>query len=163
MKDRVSLARSLWFSRLLKNVHVWSSLSPSAVRRLNNGFMRVLRRIAGQPKYKAGQWTDEKVRVCLNMPEILCYISQNRLCYLTQLSKGRAVNLVSLLNVSCKLPWVILVKQDLVQLWTDRRHMFQSLGHPIDNATVWADYIIRFPSAVEAAGAQLDSHGVSFG
>ena len=107
--------------------------------------MRVLRRVAGQPKYKAGQWTDEKVRVCLNMPEILCYISQNRLCYLTQLAKGCADNLLSLLNVSCQLPWVILVKQDLVQLWTDRRHMFQSLGNPIDNATVWADYITRFP------------------
>ena len=50
--------------------------------------MRVLRRIAGQPKYKAGQWTDEKVRACLNMTEILCYISQNRLCYLAQLAKG---------------------------------------------------------------------------
>ena len=37
-----------------------------------DGYMRVLRRIAGQPMYKAGQWTDVKVRECLNMPEILC-------------------------------------------------------------------------------------------
>ena len=120
VRDRVNLARSLCFSRLLFNVHVWSSLSPWAVRRLNGGYMRVLRRIAGQPKYKAGQWTDEKVRVCLSMPEIMCYISQNRLCYLAQLAEGRADTLSSLLNVSCHLPWVILVKQDLVQLWTDR-------------------------------------------
>ena len=88
---------------------------------------------------------DEKVRECLNMPEIMCYISQNRLCYLAQPAKGRADTLLSLLNVSCQLPWVILVKQDLVQLWTDRHHMFQSLVHPTDNATVWADYITRFP------------------
>ena len=60
------------------------------------------------------------------MPEIMCYISQNRLCYLAQLAKGRADTLLSLLDVSCQLPWVILVKQDLVQLWTDRHHMFQS-------------------------------------
>ena len=120
VRDRVNLARSLCFSRLLFNVHVWSSLSPWAVRRLNGGYMRVLQRIAVQPKYKACQWTDEKVRVCLNMPEIMCYISQNRLCYLAQLAEGRADTLLSLLNMSCQLPWVILVKQDLVQLWTDR-------------------------------------------
>ena len=131
-KNRVSLARSLCFSRLLFNVHVWSSLSPWVVRRLNGG-------------YCGAAWTDEKVRVCLNMPEILCYISQNMFCHLAQLAKGRADNLLSLLNVSCQLPWVILVKQDLVQLWTDRRHMFQSLGHLIENATVWVDYITRFP------------------
>ena len=101
------MARSLCFSRLLFNVHVWSSLSPWAVRRLNSDYMRVLRRVAVQPKYKAGQWTDEKVRVCLNMPEIMCYISQNRLCYLAQLAKGRADTLLSLLNGSCQLPWVI--------------------------------------------------------
>ena len=57
--------------------------------------------------------------MCLNMPEIMSYISQNRLCYLAQLAKGRADTLLSLLNVSCQLPWVILVKQDLVQLWID--------------------------------------------
>ena len=116
--------------------------------------MRVLRRIAGQPKYKAGQWTDEKVRVCLSMPEILCYISQNRLCYLVQLAKGRADTLLSLLNVSCQLPWVIQVEQDLVQLWTDRHHMSQSLGHPIDGLG-GLHYTVSSP--VEATGAQLDS------
>ena len=131
------MARSFCFSRLLFNVHVWSSLSPWAVRRLNGCYMRVLRRVAGQPKYKAGQWTDEKVRVCLYMPEIMCYISQNRLCYLAHLAKGRADTLLRLVNVSFQLPWVILVKH--------RHHMFQSLGHPIDNAMVWADYITRFP------------------
>ena len=35
VRDRVNLARSLSFSRLLFNVHVWSSLSQWAVRRLN--------------------------------------------------------------------------------------------------------------------------------
>ena len=67
------------------------------------------------------------------------------LCYLAQLAKGRADTLLGLLNVSCQLPWVILVKQELAQLWTDRHHLFQSLGHPIDNATVWADFFARFP------------------
>ena len=104
--------------------------------------MRVLRRIAVQPIYKTGQWTDEKVRVCLNMQEIMCHISQNRLCYLAQLAKGRAGTLLSLLNVSCQLPWVTPVKQDLVQLWTDRH---RPLATRSDNATVWADCITRFP------------------
>ena len=65
---------------------------------VNGSCVRVLRTIAGQPKYS--RWTGAKVRVCLIMPENLCYISQNRLCHLAQLTKRRADTLLSLLIAS---------------------------------------------------------------
>ena len=79
------------------------------------------------------------------MPEILFYISQNRLCYLAQLARRRADTLLSLSERELPAPWVILVKQDLLQLWVDRHTMFQSLGNLVENATAWANYITRFP------------------
>ena len=68
VRDRDNMARTLCFSRLLFNAHVWSSLSPWAVRRLNEGFMRVL--------YKAGQWTGAKVRDCVNNRDLVLHFAE---------------------------------------------------------------------------------------
>ena len=80
VKDRVSLARSLCFSRLLYNVHVWSSLSPWAVRRLNSGYMRVLRRIAGQPKHKAQVSGQTRKSACASTCQRFSAISRRTGC-----------------------------------------------------------------------------------
>ena len=73
------------------------------------------------------------------------HISQNWLCYLVQLAKGRADTL-----------------SDLVQLWTDRHHML--VPWPPDRQ---CDGLGRthytVPSPVEATGAQLDSQAISLG
>ena len=53
MRDRVNTARSLCFSRRLFLVHVWSYLSPWAARRLNGGYMRMLRRIVVAAKIQS--------------------------------------------------------------------------------------------------------------
>ena len=165
VKDRVSLARSLCFSRLLYNVHfhVWSSVSPWAGRRLNSGYMRVLRRIAVQPKYK-NRSVDrrESPRVSQHARDSLLYLAE------------QVVLPDPTCERSCRQPG----EPPECELSASVGHPGQTrLGATLDRSTphvsvTWTPerqcdglgglhYTV--PSPVEAAGAQLDSHGVSFG
>ena len=53
------------------------------------GHMRVLRRVAGQPMYNAGQWTDVKVRECLTMCQRFSVASRRAGCATCHSLRGR--------------------------------------------------------------------------
>ena len=77
---RLSLAASLVFSRLLYNVHVWTTWTIAAYRRLNGFYMRVLRCIAGCRRFDSTcRLNDMAVRGLLEQPSLQCLIAKARL------------------------------------------------------------------------------------
>ena len=55
---------------------------------LNAMYMKVWRRVVGQPRYQKSEMTDLQVRQKLGVPSIDCYLRQKRLLYFSRLARA---------------------------------------------------------------------------
>ncbi|CAK0814249.1 unnamed protein product, partial [Prorocentrum cordatum] len=88
-KYKLVFMRSLVLSRLTFNLHV-CVLSLRTLQELAGVYMRVLRRIAGDPRFSTkGEMTDLEVRLKLQMPSFDCPLMVARLRYFARLVRNR--------------------------------------------------------------------------
>ena len=148
MKARYDLAKSLVFSRLLYNVHIWSVVPAWAVKKLNGPYMRALRRILGCVRYKRVETTDHQVRRAVGAPSLECVIAQQRLHYLVQALTSPASTLRALLACTSQagetLPWVQSVVQDMRNIKRFHASKLQELGDPVDQWENWVNFITYY-------------------
>ena len=154
--DRGARHRLLVFlvlSRLLYNVHVWSSVPIVAYAKMNAFYMRGLRRIAEAQRFQqSGHGSDEKIRLVLRAPSLQCLILRRRMLLLSSVARHAPPFLTSLLAardssaVQC-LPWVRLVVKDLKAMYMFHEHKLQDLGDPgvHTNADKWFEFARAFP------------------
>ena len=78
--------------------------------------MRVLRRIAGDPRFSTKvAMTDVEVRIKLQMPSLDCLFMVARLRYFARLVRNQPLPLLALLHVGSsepELPWLSLIRTD---------------------------------------------------
>ena len=117
---RIRLSWSLVMSRLLFNVHVWSCFAGKARTTLNVTYMRVWRRVAGNPRYERTSWTDLDIRIRLQVPSIDCIVRKRRLCYLARVAKCKFDALHAALQAfgpkGQRMPWIDLIIEDITVL-----------------------------------------------
>jgi hypothetical protein len=117
---RLKMAKSLVFSKLLYNVHIWSSFEGRHRDIINAVYMRVLRRILGDHRAKKPLLSDLAVRVALQVFSIDSLVRVRRLKYLSRMASSGALFLNSALDARNKfcgrLPWIQLLCSDLIDL-----------------------------------------------
>ena len=113
---KLLLAWSLVFSRLFFNIHVWSKFEGKPRQTLHSMYMRVLRRILGQPRYAAGGITDRLVRTSLGALSIDCIARRARLKYIARLVRSGTHVVLNLVmqwsDGNRRLPWMDLLIND---------------------------------------------------
>ena len=96
--------RSFVLSRLTFNIHV-CVVSPRVSQKLAGVYMRVLRRIAGDPRFSTKvEMTDSEVRIKLQMPPLDCILMVARFRYFARLVRNQPRPLLSLLHVGSSEP-----------------------------------------------------------
>ena len=137
-------------------------------------YIKVWRRIVGDPRFGRTTWTDRKVRQTLNIPSLDCFIRKRRLKYFVRLASTDFHALVALPQQTGHkgedLPWVKMIKQDLtifksatggkldelpdaVQDSTPYWNLAQN--HPVQWETLVNEY---FTTKEDAEGATCDVH-----
>ena len=160
IRRRVRLAWSLIMSRLFYNTHVWSSFCGKPRNILNMVYMKVWRRIAGEPKFGRTAWTDAQIRSMLQVPSIDTYLRQRRLRYLSRLASVHFDALHALLQqrgrFGDKLPWVAMLTNDLCILKRRFPQKFESLPDPSANLEPYWCIARDFPQEWRMLVQQLD-------
>ena len=148
-KRKIALAFSLIVSKLVYNVHVWSSFGGKPRRQLNVVYMKVWRRIASKSRYAAGCGNDLLIRQILDVPSLDCLMRKNRLKYLSRLLVAGIPALDALLHsrgkLDTKLPWVELVLADMQLLYNTFPSIFASFSSPDLDSVVWVNAIRDYP------------------
>ena len=139
---KVRLGTSIIVSKLLFGVHVWSTFSGSARRALNKVYMKLWRRIAGDPNFGSAKFSDLRVRQLLRIDSLDCAVRCRRLKYLSRIMHARVPELHALLNATNQKgtaqPWIRLIADDLAVLFRYLPRVFGSLPPPwIDAAPYW--------------------------
>jgi hypothetical protein len=127
LERKLILAWSLVFSRLFFSVHVWSKFEGKPRQTIQTMYMRVLRRILGRPRYKAGGVTDLFVRTKLIAMSIDCIMRRARLKYIARLVRSGThivLNLVSQVDGDTRLPWMKLLISDFSVLRLELPRIF---------------------------------------
>ena len=152
LRLRTTLAMALVMSRLLYNVHVWSTVTATTYAKLNTVYMRVLRRLSGLhwSGSVAGRVNDLQVRRRLNAPSLESLIRQRRLLYFATLMRSDAHALISMLSVvdndgSPLLPWARVLFEDLRSLREFHGHKLGELGDPAGDILPWVRLASRYP------------------
>ena len=114
---RVQLNYSLVLSKLVFNVHVWSSFHGKPRNIINQMYMRSWRRVAGDPRYGKTVFSDYEIRVLLGVPSIDCYVRKRRLLYMSRLAAANFDALHAALQAKgtngSKMPWINTLADDL--------------------------------------------------
>ena len=115
-KYKIAFLRSLVLSRLTFNLHV-CTMPIKAIRRLSGVYMRVLRRIAGDPRFsKVVALSDREVREKLGQPSLDCILMVARLRYLGRPVRNQPAPLLALLQAGAgepELPWLATIRADV--------------------------------------------------
>ena len=148
---RIRLFCLLVVSRLLYNVHVWSSLSRKSYASINTGYIRGLRRISGECKYSptSTDMTDHAVRAHLGAPSLQCLIMQRRLSLfgaILQYGPSCLHTLLSAARGDRILPWVALLRRDLIQLQQFWAPKLDELGAVTECSARWAQFVCNHAS-----------------
>ena len=103
-----------------------------AVKCLNTSYMRVLRCIADDVRYKGPVQHDVEIRLLLGAPSIECVFRVNRLLYMSRLARNSPQALKALLQNGAKncLPWVTLIQGDLQALYNSNPSKFEHMPSP---------------------------------
>jgi hypothetical protein len=164
MNVRINLALSLVLARLLHNTQAWTSWSASLYRPLNAIYMRVMRKIAGACRFgQRGVPSDDVVRQRLGVPSLQCLIIRRRLSLLVALLQSKTMPLVSLLAAvggsldHPRMPWALLITDDLSALAEFHRSRPSSLGLPCENAAAWESFITEYPYVLRNSYSNLSS------
>ena len=109
-------------SRLLYCTHNLT-VGPKAISKLNNVYMRVLRKISGQCRFSAcDNMSDLKVRELCGKPSVDCLLVRSRLKYIRRVCRHPTQALFLILCMRHKgkpIPWVLLLISDFAVL---RKH-----------------------------------------
>ena len=137
---------------MLHNTQAWTSWLASLYRPLNAVYMGVMRRIAGACRFgQRGVPFDDEVRQRLGVPSLQCLIIRRRLSLLVALLQSKTMPLVSLLAAvgdsidQPRMPWTLLIMDDLSALAEFHRSRLSSLGPPCENAAAWESFITEYP------------------
>ena len=93
---RKQLARALILSKLLYNVHNWSSFCGRARAVINNMYMKVWRNITNSKRFDAHSKSDAFVRALAGVPSLDCLIRQRRLAYIARVSRSQLSPLIAM-------------------------------------------------------------------
>ena len=142
IKRRINLGWSLVISRLTFNVHIWSAFDGKPKAILNHVYMRLWRRIAGDPRFGRTTWSDIEIRQWLDVPSLSCYMRRRRLMYLSRLARVEFIALHAALQAKTRtgapLPWIKLLIQDLQVLRQHLPRIFEDLPAPdVDITPYW--------------------------
>ena len=152
-KLRLSLASSLCWSRLLHAVAAWTSCPRRPYSVLNVTYMRVLRRVAGKPRFdkESAAKSDKDIRSELMAPSLYALISRRRLQLLASALSGDSPIVPALLAMRVPgtahgaLPWLELVLTDMTELQQSVRPLLDELGDPWTEGHRWTKFIIEWP------------------
>ena len=146
---RISAAWSFCMSRLVYNVHTWSTFIGRARNMINTTYNRIWRRVAKLPRFSSAALSDLHVRALLNVPSVDCYLRRRRLMYLHRLYDASLPILNILLQqtspTGARLPFAETVLNDLRVLRSAVSPRLDSLGDPDVSADGWWHLIGHFP------------------
>ena len=149
IKRKCSLAWSLVLSRLLFNVHTWSSFKGRHRCIISCAYMKVWRRISGHLRKPGNRVPDLAVRTLLDVPSVDCVVRRHRLSYFSRLATETLPALNALLQfVSPKgqrLPWVDLILNDLVMLKLCSGRRLEAMPDPRVDLSKWWSLAGSFP------------------
>jgi len=149
IKRRIGLAWSLVISRLVFGVHTWTEFSGQARRILNNVYMRVWRRVLGDPRFQRTAWIDAEVRNLLGVPSLDCYIRQRRLIYFSRLTRVDFDALHAVLQAKdkfgAKLPWIKMLTHDLCVLRQALPGKLAEMPDPQESLQLYWNLAKNFP------------------
>ena len=137
---KVILMMYLILSRLLYNTHIWTPCA-RALGRLNTAYMRVVRRIFGEPRFGKTEHDDATVRALLGVPSIDCLLQRRRLLYLGRLMRAPLSTIHAVLALTHKgacLPWIRLVQKDLSDMHTRVPEMASGFPPPLTAPHAWS-------------------------
>ena len=131
---------SFILSRLLYNVHTLTMTVP-ALKKINGTYMRVLRRIADDPRYSVVVLhSDLEIRRILGQPSIDSILLRKRLLYGARLAHRQPAALLALLQVNVngvRLPWVLQFTSDLDAVFMRSPAACRNLPPPHQQPAVW--------------------------
>ena len=114
--------------------------------------MQVLLRIDGSCRYSADcHGSDHDVRCRLGMPSVECMLSRLRLAYLLKILKTGPSSLLAMLHLRSGpdnrsvLPWVELIRSDLLAFYRFHTSKLSALPDPCTHADIWFHFIRTFP------------------
>ena len=146
---RMRLGWSLVISRLCYNIHVWSHVPQIAWRSVNTMYNRLWSRIYGQPRFCQTERSDFEVRLALGVPSLDCFLRRRRLKYLSRLAGVDLPALHALLQADDgrgnRMPWAMLLLEDLSMLRSALPRVFGSLPHPAVDASPYWEIASKFP------------------
>ena len=138
-------------------MHLWTE-DTKALRSLNVMFMRVLRRIAGEPRFERCAHTDVQIRSSLGFVSIDCWLSRARLRYLGRIINSKPKSLLAALWLGrdTVLPWVQLVRQDMRVLYDSVSEVQLVLPSPSISPMAWFCFVRDCPNEWAALVAKLN-------
>jgi hypothetical protein len=138
--------QSLVMSKLLYNVQTLT-MTIAGLRKLNDPYMRALRRIFGEPRHDEHCTnSDRQVRRALGMPSIDCVVLQKRLVYYSRIAMHRPTMLWALLQArveSRPLPYIEQVHTDLSRFYDLSRDLRARLPPLQDDPASWMDFLVQ--------------------
>ena len=147
---RTSLAWALVMSRLTFNIHVWSSFTRKARTIIYAMYMKVWRRIIGDPRFGRTRWNDREMRVALQMPSLDCFVRRCRLKYFGRLASSDVVTLHATLQARGKhgecMPWVTLLVHDLRVLRKSVEGKLDALPDPAVGMAPYWELAMNYPN-----------------
>ena len=162
LKRRVTIGWTLVISRLTFNVHVWSKFAGKPRAILNSLYMRVWRRIIGDPKFRKTRWSDQQVRMVLDVPSLDCYIRKRRLKYLARLTQAQFDSLHAVLqskgNLGENMPWVDLLINDLKILRHSSNGKLSELPDPTESLVPYWTLARNYPGEWKAIVELYKTH-----
>ena len=165
-KRRVALGWTLVVSTLLYNVHIWSSFNGKPRNILNQMYMRLWRRVAGDPRFGRTTWSDVEVRRWLDVPSIDCYMRKKRLKYFSRLARADFDALHAALQSKSRngdpVPWVSMITRDLCVLRLALPELLAGLPMPDEDMTPYWDIARQCPAEWAAIVAKYNSYEDDF-
>ena len=155
-----NFAESLVFTRLFYNVHLWSDLQPKAMKHVNTMYMRVLRMIAGDPRFDKNARRDICIRVELGAPSLESLLRMKRLLYASRLAKNGPESLKKLLQTqphAQQLPWMQLLSCDLRFMHQSLAAKLEAMPDPALDAAAWVQLMVEYPCEWKCLVKQMSS------
>ena len=133
-RQKIRLGFSLVVSKLLYNVHVWSTFLGRHRTMLNTMYMRLWRRVSSDPRFGRPCYSDLEIRKYIGVPSIDCIVRRRRLIYLSQMLRSDVLPLQALIQCRGKdndlLPWAHMIIHDFKVLKEALPSIFQNMSDP---------------------------------
>jgi len=152
VKRRKRLGWSLIVSRLCYNSQTWPKLKLKARNTINAVYMRLWRRIAGDPQCQNVTKTNREIRQMLQIPSIDCYLRKRRLKYAARVIKNGPPALIAALQTRTKTgeptKWVQTVAEDIriLQAHPSLASKLRDMPKPENQLRPWLELFHSYPA-----------------